>query len=417
MLQPPEHGESRGDVDADRNRGIAERRARILARKEAGRRDLDQHQRRQAEGERLQRRRRHARVPGIELAVMKHRSHQRDGKDKQRGGGRQREQDRHAKAPVQRRRETLAVILGMQPRQVRQQHRAKRDRDHPDRHLHQPVGVIQPGDAAGDEQRRENAADQPVDLVHRRREHGRTEQTADLAHARVAPVDPRRQQQFETTQRRKLEQQLGNAGDQHAPGESHRRFGKNRRRNERRADQRQVQQDGRERRHRIAVEAVQRGAGEGREGDEREVGERDAQHVRRQRQANVVADEAWREDNDQAESAEDARDRDDGQDEGEVARHRSHEVVQRATVTGAVLGENRHERLRKGAFGEQSPEKVRYPEGDEEGVRRARGTEKVGQDNVADESADAGKRRHGCDHRPRGRDVRRFRVGPPIRHG
>ena len=62
-----------------------------------------------------------------------------------------------------------------------------------------------------------------------------------------------------------------------------------------------------------------------------------------------------------------------------------------------VFRQQRDERLREGAFGEQPAQQVGQPEGDEEGVGHHAGAEGTGDDEVADEAEDAGKQSHAAD--------------------
>ena len=148
------------------------------------------------------------------------------------------------------------------------------------------------------------------------------------------------------------------------------------------------------------MEAVQQRPGERRERDEGEIGEGDAEHLHRQRQALGVAVEARGEQQHQPVGAEHPQRRRNGHRQRQVTGHPADEGVQLPSFRGAVFRQHRHERLRKGAFREQAPERVGNAKRHEERIRDAGRAQEVRQHHIPRKPAHAGQRRHGRHHRP-----------------
>ena len=102
------------------------------------------------------------------------------------------------------------------------------------------------------------------------------------AHALVAPVEARARQHADARERRDLEGELRDAADEHAPRERLDRRVEIAGEEDRRADDRQVEQHRRERRHREAAVDVQHAAGERHQRHEQDVRKDDADQVRGQ---------------------------------------------------------------------------------------------------------------------------------------
>ena len=275
-------------VDQHGQHADAHRAARVLARVVAGRQHLDGHEGQQAGREGPQRLTGHVHRVRVEGAVTEQRAQQRTGQHEQRRRRRRADQQHPAQAPVERAREGLAVAAGVLARQARQDHGGEGDRQHAERELHQPVRVIQPGHAAGDQERRHHGVEHQVDLRHRRAEHARPHEPEDASHAGVGKAHPGPRQIAERGQGRQLPQQLQQAADDHADGQRQHRHVQARRQPDRGADHRQVQEQRRQRRREVAPEGVEHAADRRRQRHQRQVPEGDPQQ--RGRSARRAAD-------------------------------------------------------------------------------------------------------------------------------
>ena len=210
-------------------------------------------------------------------------AHHRQGEQRESGRRGHAEQHAGAHPPVQRRVVLVAAASAVQPREVRQQHRAQGHGDDADGQFHQPVRVVEPGRTALFQKRREHRADQDVDLPGGSRENRRHQQAADLSRARMGPVRAAQREQADARKGRHLEEQLRRTRCQHAPRQrvAHRRRARSggRRAKQSRGDQRHVQQHRREGRHGVAIGGVQHGPRKGGQRDESQVREDDARQV------------------------------------------------------------------------------------------------------------------------------------------
>ena len=155
-------------------------------------------------------------------------------------------------------------------------------------------------------------------------------------------------------------------------------------------DHDQVHERGRRRGHGELAVAVQHAAGERRQRDEEDVGEGPAQHVDREVEAIAVGAETRREQQHQQRRGDDADDRDHRQEPG----HRAHRPVDQfadlvAFALDLVLGDDRHERLRERALGEQPPHEIGNLERDQERVHEQAGPEHPGIDHVPQQAGHA----------------------------
>ena len=142
------------------------------------------------------------------------------------------------------------VLVVMMLGETGQQDRGERDAEERAGKLHQPVRVGNPGDAAVTEIRGELRVDQHRDLRRRHSEDRGAHRREYPPHARIAPVEPRARQHPQAHQRADLQRELQDAADGHTPRERHDRRIDMRRDEHGRADDRQVEDDGRKRRNR-----------------------------------------------------------------------------------------------------------------------------------------------------------------------
>ena len=283
--------------------------------------------------------------------------------------------------------------------QLGQDHRAQRHAENAEWKLDQPVGVIQPTDAAGDQKRGDQGIDQQIDLRHRGAEQGRQHQLQHLLHALGGPTPARSRQQFQPQQERHLKSQLHDAGDEYAPGQPHHRLRHAGSQPQRGGDHGQVEQHRRDRRNGELAATVQHPAGQGGQRDEQQIGKGDAQHLHRQLVFVGIDGEARRKQQDQQWRGQHADGGDGEQDRAQGAGHLIHQFLHfRWGALGLVFREHRHEGLRERPFGEQPAQEVGDAKRHEEGVGTGSGAEQLGVDHVADEAGDAGQRGHGADH-------------------
>ncbi|MNM92820.1 hypothetical protein D3C81_1051670 [compost metagenome] len=243
---------------------------------------------------------------------------QRLGKDRQGQRRRHADQQYHAQRPVDGGGKGLGVATGMQARQAGQDHRADGNAEGAQRQFRQAVSVVQPGHTTGLQEGRQHGIQQQVDLADRHAEQRRQHQRHDPLDALVLAVRPRDRQQLDARKKRQLEQQLGHAGDEHAPGQRHDRLVEIRGEQHGRADHADVEQHRREGRHREAPVAVEDATAEGGQRDQQQVGKGDAQQLAGQGELFRLAAKARREQHDQVGRGHHAEgsDRSQGQPEG-----------------------------------------------------------------------------------------------------
>ena len=209
-----------------------------------------------------------------------------------------------------------------------------------------------------------------------------------------------------------LQGKLRDAADQHAPGECGDRRVAVRREEERGADDREVEEDGRHRRNREAAVHVQNAARQRDEGNEQDVGEHDPDHLRREIDLARRVREPRRQQVDEPRRGEDSEDRDRQKHDGKqradppCERFRLH-----LSPLAPVLGENGDKRLREGAFGEEPAQDVRQPESGLEGVHLHACAECRCLEALAGEPGDAGQERHPADRRDRPQELQRRSPG------
>jgi hypothetical protein len=204
----------------------------------------------------------------------------------------------------------------------------------------------------------------------------------------------------EPDQRSHLERELGDAAYEHAPRERHDRRIDMRREEQRSGDDCQIEQHRSERRDRKAPVDVEHAAGKRRQRDEEDVRKHDADHLGGQLDLARCLGEAAREQIHEPRRRQHAEQRDEQQDKRE---QRPDPTDQRARRIDAALpmifGEDRHERLRKRAFGEQPAQEIRQTERCFERVHLHAGAESRRFDTLPNESSDAGQQCHPADGR------------------
>ena len=181
-----------------------------------------------------------------------------------------------------------------------------------------------------------------------------------------------------------------------------------RRDEDRRADDREIENHRRERGNREPAIHVEHPAGERDQRDEEHVGEHDADQLPGELDLAGRASEPAREEIDEPRRREDAHDRDRQQNEREQSADLAEELPSRVVAAlAAALREDRHERLRKRTLGEQAAEDIRQPERSLEGVHLQPGTEDNRLQALARETRDAREQRHRAHRRQRLQQVHR----------
>jgi len=183
---------------------------------------------------------------------------------------------------------------------------------------------------------------------------------------------------------RQLEGQLGETGNEHAPGKRHDRLIEIGREKHRRSDHADIEQHRREARHREMPVTVEHAGGECRQRDQHQVGKGDAQQLASQLHLLRIIMKAGREDHYHIGRKQHAQRSQPGKDEPEHAGgaiHQLLDVLQRAL--GAIFRKHRNERLSECALGKQPAQKVGNLERNEERVGRSPRTEVAGDDHIA----------------------------------
>jgi len=118
----------------------------------------------------------------------------------------------------------LLVCLSVFGGQAGQDHRGNGNAKNAQRQLRQTIGIVEPGDAAGRQKRRQYGIEQQVDLTDRNAEQRRHHQRHNASGALMAGSPFGHGQQANLQQERQLQQQLGNTGNGHTPGQRHNRL-------------------------------------------------------------------------------------------------------------------------------------------------------------------------------------------------
>jgi len=143
-----------------------------------------------------------------------------------------------------------------------QQYGAERDTEQPGWKFHQAVGVVQPRHAAGHQKRRKDGVDKQADLTDRHTEHRGPHLLHHAPHARVPEVGLEARQHVNPQQERNLKRELQRAAAKYRPCQRHHRRIEIRRQPQCEADESQVEQCRRQRRHRKPAVRVEDAAGE-----------------------------------------------------------------------------------------------------------------------------------------------------------
>ena len=158
------------------------RSPRVLPREIAGGEHFDEAEPNQTPGVGHQTVLGHLHVAITELSVAEDGG--RDGPGKHEESNRRRDDDEHheAQCPIERRGETHGIPSRMLRRQPRQDHGGERDGKHPQCELHESISVVQPGDAAGHQERGDHGIEQQTDLRHRGAQNPGKHELADPLH-------------------------------------------------------------------------------------------------------------------------------------------------------------------------------------------------------------------------------------------
>ena len=148
MIQRPDQDQVEYHIGTHADHGDLHWGLHVLAGKVARRQHLDQHEGHHPHRIGTQRVGRLNHVALGHGTIMKQRGNQWLGQQQQRQGCRHANQQYHAHGPVQGGGKGLGVFTGMLTGQGRQDHRPDSDTEGTQGQLGQPVGVVQPGDAA-----------------------------------------------------------------------------------------------------------------------------------------------------------------------------------------------------------------------------------------------------------------------------
>ena len=323
---------------------------------------------------------------------------QREKPQRHRGG--QREQEREPQAPIEELRILLVIRFAVMLRKRRQQHGAERDAQQRARKFHQAIRVGDPRNRAVAEQGGELRVDERGDLRGRDADDRRSHRAEHAAHARIGECNDRPRQHAKLDERAQLERELCNAAGEYAPGERDDRRIDVRREIERSGDDRQVEQHRRDRGNREATIDVQHAAGERCERNEQDVGKDDADHRRGQIHLSGRLRESARQQIDEPWRREHADDRHGEENDRQNRSNFADKILRRLPpLLAVILGENRHERLRKRALGEQAAQQIRQPKRRLERVHLEARAERRRLETFANEPGDAGEKRHPADGR------------------
>src|SRR3989454_9742779 len=136
--------------------GDSDRRGNILPRIKAGRQHFYENESEQSRAVGYQRLTGHPYVALAELPVVKQGRDERYREQGQCHGRRRREDEGQAQTPIEQPRILAFVRGGMILRQARQQNGPERHAEERGRKFHEPVGVVEPGDAAVPQERRDD---------------------------------------------------------------------------------------------------------------------------------------------------------------------------------------------------------------------------------------------------------------------
>ena len=294
----------------------------------------------------------------------------------------------------------VAIHVGLG--QARQQDGPQRHAQQRGRELHQPVGIGQPRDAAVLQARGDIGIDHQADLRGRHGKHRRSHFLQYLLHAGVAQAGQRvardAWQHADLHQGRNLDRDLQQAAGEYRDRHRVNRLRQVRRKEQHADDEGQVQQYRRHRRNPEFAPGVEDAAGQRHERHEADVWKHHACHHHRGVKGIRVVAEAG---GDQVYHHWRGGDAKQGDDQHRPDHRGGHVVGQflggGAALPALVFSQDRHERLRKGAFGKQPAQQVGNAEGDVEGVGVGGSAEGPGKQDLADQTGDARQHRHAGD--------------------
>ena len=158
---------------------------------------------------------------GVKTATVEQAGDDGRGKGDETNGGGTADEETPAQGPVKGEGELGVVGGGAQGTEARQDDGAEGDADEADGQFDEAVGVVQPGNAAGDEPGGKVGVDQHGELTDGRTEEGWQHQFEDAAYTAVSPAPARAQQHAAFPQEGQLQGKLGDAADKHRPSEFH----------------------------------------------------------------------------------------------------------------------------------------------------------------------------------------------------
>ena len=388
--------------DDQHHDGNLDRGAHILAGVVAGRQHLDGYQAQQARPIASQR---HGNLPHIgvcQLAVVEQGGHQGFGKSEQRHGTGHGQQHHDAQTPVQHGRVFLRVPRRFGGSELGGEHHAQSHTQQGRGEFHQPIGIKQPGDAAGRQVRSNLRVDHQGHLRHPHAQQNGRHQRQHPAHARLSPGRAQGTpghanagHESHAKQHRDLNPQL-----QHAPQHHPTRHGVNGldaarlqlgRPQPGRADHAEIEQHGRCRRHGKVLPGVENAGGQRHHGHEADVGKHPPRHQHGSvkslgglaHAAGQGPHQRWRPQHTQRASQQ--------QRPGQGGGHRSDQPVRGLLAFFGFGGcQHGHKGLRKCTLGKQAAKQVGNAESDVEGVREGAGAKHGRHQKVAHQARHAG---------------------------
>jgi len=296
------------------------------------------------------------------------------------------------------------------PGEGRQSHRPDRDPEHAQGEVHDPEGVVQPGDAALLEARHEHGIDQDVDSLAGQADDDRQEQGHGPDELGVAEIQMEFVSEPFLNEPGQLDAELHQPPDRDPQGQAidgiDSPLSEKGEQGDRSQDRKQVEKRRGERWNEECALGIEVAHRPGAEGDEQEEGKDDRGQAPREFDLAGDVLEAVGDEFRQPGREEDPGDGDGADDEQEGVEDVGREQVLGVLALGSLGGQDRHEGRRQGVFGEEVPEEVGDPE---RGVERVHGearAEEVAQDDFADEAHHPADRRADGEGPDALRDVR-----------
>ena len=357
----------------------------------------------------MQRCRRGRRVRRCKRAPLENHAHNRSRENHQADRGRHVEHQ-HQRQPVGDRTARGAVVV---PRRVvrngRQRGGGNRYAEQPDRQVHQPERIVQPGHGAGALARREHRVHEHVDLSRCESECPRPHQHQHAPQALVAPVENRTVPETLAPECGPLQRQLRDAAEQcsdrHRGNRGQPEARHERHEHQRAGNDRHVEHRGRQRRDEEPMKRVEHSHERGGKRHEREEREHEARQGHRELE--LAGDAAVRrgEEIDQRVREHDPKDHEAGRDDNQSVDDVVSEPPRGLSAVGRQTARERwHERAAHRALGKQVAHEVGNAEGDVVRVHRIACAEERGQHLFADHAQNAACHRCRASRRSRARE-------------